>query len=54
MTYACRACGFLFRRVGPVERCPYCGGDHLRPADEAEQERLEEKIKEENKNGGKT
>lgn len=52
MTYACKDCGFLFRRVGEVERCPYCDSDRLRPADEEERERLEEHIKEECLHGG--
>lgn len=53
MTYACNCCGFLFRRVGQVERCPYCDGDQLRPADEEERKRLEEQIEREHLNGGK-
>lgn len=44
MTYVCENCGFLFRRIGAVERCPYCGGSCLRPANAEEKKQLEQKI----------
>lgn len=30
-------CGFLFERVSEAERCPDCGSERIRPADETEQ-----------------
>ena len=42
MIYRCEDCGFLFRRVGTVEACPFCEGSRFRPATEEEAERLQE------------
>ena len=41
MIYRCEDCGFLFRRVGTVEACPFCEGSRFRPATEEEAERLQ-------------
>lgn len=39
MIYKCEQenCGFLFERVGEVERCPDCGSPEIRPANKTEQ-----------------
>ena len=42
MIYCCEGCGFLFRRVGEVEECPFCEGGHFRPATAEEEKRYEE------------
>lgn len=54
MTYACETCGFLFRRIGPIDRCPSCDDDKLRPADAEEEKQLEDKLTKEHQNGGKS
>ena len=41
MIYCCEDCGFLFRRIGTVEECPFCEGDHFRPATAEEGKRLQ-------------
>lgn len=47
MIYTCENCGFLFRRIGAVESCPYCDSDRIRPADKEEQKLLEQRLAEE-------
>lgn len=32
MVYACDHCHFLFSRTGPVDQCPDCGKENIRPA----------------------
>ncbi len=44
MNYACDECGFVFRRIGAVERCPICDGIKLREANRQEQDALEKWI----------
>ena len=44
MIYCCEDCGFLFSRVGEVDRCPFCEKDHFRPATEEEMQRLLEVL----------
>lgn len=34
--YACEDCRFLFEQVGKEQRCPDCGSDRIRPANEQE------------------
>lgn len=41
MTYCCEDCGFLFRRIGAVEECPFCEGSRFRPATAEEEKRLQ-------------
>jgi len=35
--YICDSCHFLFERAGEVERCPDCGKENVRPANDLEQ-----------------
>ena len=46
MIYRCDSCGFLFRRSGAVEECPFCEEPHFRPATAEEAERLMGLLKE--------
>ena len=32
MIYACDHCHFLFSRTSPVQQCPDCGKENIRPA----------------------
>lgn len=32
MVYACDHCHFLFSRVSPIDQCPDCGKEEVRPA----------------------
>ncbi len=32
MVYACDNCHFLFSRISPVDQCPDCGKESIRPA----------------------
>ena len=41
MIYCCEDCGFLFRRIGAVEECPFCEGKRFRTATKAEATRLQ-------------
>lgn len=45
MNYCCDSCGFLFFRRGAVQTCPSCESDRIRPATEAEAERLQELLR---------
>jgi len=46
MVYACDNCRFLFHRAAEPEQCPDCGKYTVRPADEAERQEYEERLKE--------
>lgn len=35
--YVCDSCHFLFERAREVDRCPDCGKENIRPANELEQ-----------------
>ena len=41
MVYACDHCLFLFSRVSPIERCPDCGKENIRPATPEEAQEFE-------------
>lgn len=45
MIYCCEDCGFLFSRVGPVETCPSCEGEHFRAATMEEATQLQSILK---------
>lgn len=47
MMYCCEDCGFLFRRIGAVEECPFCEGSRFRSATVEEAERLQAMLKKE-------
>lgn len=47
MTYACKDCGFVFRRVGAVGECPFCEKTHIRSATEEEARRMELHLEQE-------
>lgn len=49
MTYCCEDCGFLFRRVGAVEACPFCESKRFRTATAEEAERLQVLLNKETK-----
>lgn len=49
MNYCCEDCGFLFRRIGEVEECPFCEGTHLRHATAEETEQLQTLLNQETK-----
>lgn len=44
--YACGDCGFLFRRLNPINECPCCEGKHIRPATEKEAAQLTQILQE--------
>ena len=44
MIFTCDNCGFIFSRSEETEQCPDCGKYEVRPANEAEQEELAERI----------
>ena len=46
MVYACDNCHFLFSRTAEPEQCPDCGKYAIRPADEAERQENEKRLKE--------
>jgi len=46
MIYACDNCHFLFSYTVEPEQCPDCGKYAIRPADEAERQEYEERLKE--------
>ncbi len=46
MIFACDNCHFLFSRVRQPEQCPDCGKYAIRPADEAEQQEYQNRLKE--------
>ena len=41
MIYACDHCHFLFSRMSPIERCPDCGKESIRPATPKEAQEFE-------------
>jgi len=43
MVYACDNCHFLFSRVSPIDRCPDCGKERIRPATPEETEEFEKR-----------
>lgn len=43
MIYACDSCHFLFSRVSPIDRCPDCGKERIRPATSEETEEFEKR-----------
>ncbi len=43
MIYACDYCHFLFSRVSPIEKCPDCGKENIRPAMQEEVEEFNER-----------
>lgn len=45
MVYFCNHCHFLFSRVSPIETCPDCGKENIRPASQAEQKEFESRKK---------
>lgn len=47
MNYCCDNCGFLFRRIGTVEECPFCESKHFRIATAEEEKRLQAIINKE-------
>lgn len=36
MVYVCEHCHFLFSRVSPIDTCPDCGKENIRPAGQEE------------------
>ena len=46
MIYACDNCHFLFSYTVEPEQCPDCGKYTIRPADEAERQEYEKRLKE--------
>ena len=46
MIYVCDKCHFIFSRSSKVEQCPDCGKYTIRPADEAEKQEYEQRLKE--------
>lgn len=46
MIYVCDNCHFLFSYTVEPEQCPDCGKYAIRPADEAERQEYEKRLKE--------
>ena len=46
MVYTRDNCHFLFSRTAELEQCPDCGKYAVRPADEAERQEYEKRLKE--------
>ena len=44
MIYACDHCHFLFFRTSPVQQCPDCGKENIRPATQEEIQEFEQRI----------
>lgn len=41
MVYVCDNCHFLFSRMSPIETCPDCGKENIRPASAEEVQEFE-------------
>lgn len=45
MTYHCDICGFVFSRIGEIQRCPSCEGYCIRPSTTEEAENLQQLVR---------
>lgn len=50
MTYRCDICGFLFSRIGEIQRCPSCEGYCIRPSTPEEAEYLQKLLRKSDRN----